>query len=660
MVDLQFLIIQAVDNHERVASALAALAVATTLSTILAVASLLVCISAIRLAMLVQPRLPLAARFRTPAEYRLPLLAATATLVGFTATVLVVTGVLAPIPSPMRRGVYLSFATFALACAWGFASKYIYSVARRTGGLFRLAMPLLLLALSATWWTSGLLMIRFVLAAEVMLVVALAAYYRPAWRVWRIRLGVAVLSIIATVSLPWTFTDDAVELVYLSKSLPSYILRFLPPHNRAPTIRRIRAAIADRVAHPVARYDEAILQLPGMAPEPSTLPNILLITIDALRADRVGERPGVASITPNLDQLARSAWVFRHAYAAAPETIGSMSQLMTGLPWHEIPHLPAPLGAISQIAPGTPTLASKLTAVGYSTVAVLPGEILTIYPSLLLGFERVLTWDHKRARALDTDALFSRTIELQRSSGHQPLFTWMHCLETHGHASADGVDVDGYDRSVHHVDQEIGRLIAAIASGSQWRNTVLIITADHGEGLGEGGVIWHGTARAPILSIPLLVKMPGAAPAEVYTVVGTLDIHATILALAGLPGVTPVGKDLRLIASRPTEGGRTVFHSMAAYTTPLQVYEVGATRYPWQLVYQVRADFRMLRRLDRDPFGTLNVAGRGLPVEGELLEATLSSLLPDSGKTAATVSEPGEASRTHAYPSDGETTQKNR
>ncbi len=626
--DFQFAIAQAIRSAERWPSALAACAVALTLSTFLAVVFSLLGILAMHLVMVAQPGLPLPLRFKTPNEYRLPFLSALTALLGFSASLLFVIRLLAPIPTPMVRLIYLSLATFALACVWLVASFYIYAIVRRTGGLFRLVVAFLLLLLLVTWWVWGLLMIRFVIAAEVMLVVALTAYFRPRWRIWRLRFGVLPLSILAAASLPWSLEDPAFELVYLSRSLPSYVLRFLPAHNRSPAVLQIRSAIADRVAHPVTRSDPTVPQDTQRPSVASTHPNILLITIDTLRADRIGARSGAVSLTPNLDRLAASSLNFRRAYAAAPATVESMSQLMTGVLWHEIPHLPAFLGATAQIAPGTSTLASRLGELGYSTVAVIQQDVLAYYPSLALGFNRVMTRDTKTSQDLDTTTLFDKTVELQNSEGGRPLFVWTHCMEVHGHATRHGVNIVHYDESVRRVDEAIGKFLAAVASGPRWQNTVLILAADHGEGLGEGGVFYHAIARAPVLSIPLIVRIPGTPPRDVYTVVGTHDIHATILAQAGLGRSSRYGKDLLLIADEPEDRNRIVYHSYVVATAPQQVYELGATRYPWQLIYEFRDDFRMLRNIERDPGGSVNLAGRGLAVEGELLQATLNSLSP--------------------------------
>jgi arylsulfatase A-like enzyme len=201
-------------------------------------------------------------------------------------------------------------------------------------------------------------------------------------------------------------------------------------------------------------------------------------------------------------------------------------------------------------------------------------------------------------------------------------------MEVHGHATRHGVNIVHYDESVRRMDEAIGKFLVSIASGPRWENTVVILTADHGEGLGEGGVFYHAIARAPVLSIPLIVRIPGTLPRDVYSAVGTHDIHATILSQAGVKSASRYGKDLLLIANEPVDPNRIVYHSYVVATAPQQVYEVGATRYPWQLIYEFRDDFRMLRNLEQDSGGSINLAGRGLAVEGELLEATLNSLSP--------------------------------
>ncbi len=324
-------------------------------------------------------------------------------------------------------------------------------------------------------------------------------------------------------------------------------------------------------------------------------PNLLLVTVDTLRADHVGAYGAPAGLTPQLDAFAAQSLVFERAFAPASHTLPSVAALLTG-------REPEEVGVLSNrtvLPPGVPTLATLLWSGGHRTAAVVSNVILhrgagldagfDIYDDVLPQRERNRLWPERVARDT-TEAALAR-MDVLRAERDGPFFLWVHYQDPHGpytppteHAEPDaprpsiaapdrapalGITESGVgqipsyqvlDRSrdprlyraayageVRYVDAEIGRLLAGVRERGLWDETAILVTSDHGEGLGEDDYWFaHGEYLSePLVRVPLLLRVPGRAPARSRSVVGLVDAAPTLLGLAGLPPPThAVGRDL--------------------------------------------------------------------------------------------------------------------
>lgn len=263
--------------------------------------------------------------------------------------------------------------------------------------------------------------------------------------------------------------------------------------------------------------------------------DILLITVDALRADHVGAYGYPRPTTPEIDKLAQSGTLFLRAYCPTPHTSYSVASLMTGKNMH--PLLTQGLGADSD------TLAGLTRIYGYRTAAFYPPAVFFIDEDLFASFrDRKLDFEYARIEFADpgerADAVTSYLADQPRE---QRLFLWVHLFEPHepyvahaAHFFGDR-DVDRYDGEVAFADAGIGRIVQAVRARRP--ETVVIVTADHGEEFGDHRGRYHGTTvYEEQVRVPLIVAGAGvSAGRRVQAPVQTIDILPTVLGALDIP-----------------------------------------------------------------------------------------------------------------------------
>ncbi len=284
----------------------------------------------------------------------------------------------------------------------------------------------------------------------------------------------------------------------------------------------------------------------------SPRPNIVLISIDTLRADRLSLYGYERTTSPHIDAWARRhATVFRQAVAQAPWTLPSHASMLTGLDalHHGVNH---PFRAAPE---SLTTLAERLRDEGYFTAAINGGAWLHPHYGLAQGFERYRTWsgEQRGDRELEAHAaLASRWLADLR----KPFFLFLHTFDVHDFNAPHRREKSAsqslgsepsaselYDRAVSHMDDQIDGFLDAVSELRRQGQTLLVLTSDHGEDLGEDGVSGHGSLREQVLRIPLVVESPGGLGAGKFLddQVRSIDLVPTLLDLAGL-GV-PSGLD---------------------------------------------------------------------------------------------------------------------
>jgi choline-sulfatase len=294
-------------------------------------------------------------------------------------------------------------------------------------------------------------------------------------------------------------------------------------------------------------------------------PNVILITLDTTRADRMGFLGSHLGLTPNLDAVAHDSLIFSSAYAHVPLTTPSHATALTGT-YPQFNHL-GDLG--NALAKDTPYLPALLHLRGYATAAFVGSQVLDPDSAAAPGFDRGFdTYDagfHSRAEDEDrysseerrAGTVVDHALLWLRQQQHRPFFLWVHLYDPHDpydppepfkakYASAP------YDGEIAYMDACLGKFFGALKSAGLYNSSVIAIVADHGEAFGEHGEQSHGFfLYDETLHVPLLLKTPGnhRGGAPVSRRVGLVDVAPTLLHVAGfqvppaMQGVSLLGQE---------------------------------------------------------------------------------------------------------------------
>ena len=272
------------------------------------------------------------------------------------------------------------------------------------------------------------------------------------------------------------------------------------------------------------------------APNTPAARNLLLITIDTLRADRVGAYGYRAGRTPGIDALAARGARFDAAFSSAPITLTSHATIMTGRypPGHGARHNGL------RLDPGVPTIADSLRQAGFATAAFVAAFPLDRRFGLNKGFD---TYSDRMPRGAQGRLASERSGKVVVDeavawlNGHRDarFFLWVHLFEPHapyGDPSDRRPVAARYDDEVAEADRQVVRLIEAL--GSESTATMIAVAADHGEAFGEHGEISHSIfVYDTTLRVPLIIAGPGIAPTVVAGTAGLVDLAPTLLSRLG-------------------------------------------------------------------------------------------------------------------------------
>jgi arylsulfatase A-like enzyme/Flp pilus assembly protein TadD len=326
-------------------------------------------------------------------------------------------------------------------------------------------------------------------------------------------------------------------------------------------------------------------------PPPAARPNVVLITIDTLRADRVGR-----GLTPAIDSLAAHGISYREVRATAPLTLPSHVSLMTGSlpPVHGVREN----GVVFDRK--RPTIAGTFRAAGYRTGAFVGAYVLNRRFGLDEGFETYddgVRRDPARSERLEAerpgaevvDAALAWLARQHSTSSLQPFFLWVHLYDPHAPYAPPQVYLakaggHAYDGEVAYADAQVGRILEALETRGQAGSTVIAITGDHGEALGEHGEATHGMlAYDATLRVPLVVGQPGASPGLVEDPLSLASLGPMLLHQAGIgppSSAMPVYAESRY----PRRAG---WHALAALaderwklirSSEVELYEISTDR----------------------------------------------------------------------------------
>jgi arylsulfatase A-like enzyme len=274
--------------------------------------------------------------------------------------------------------------------------------------------------------------------------------------------------------------------------------------------------------------------------------NVLLITIDTVRADRLGCYGYAGAGTPNLDRLAAEGVRFANAYAQVPLTLPSHCSIMTGM--YPVDHFVHNNGAYS-LGPDLPTLAALLKGEGFRTAAFVASFTLDSRFGLARGFDlyddNVQGGEALKSFRSERDAgavLAALAPWLEENSGER-FFGWAHFFDPHlPYAPPPPFDAEygnrKYDGEIAYVDHVLGRLLEQLKDKGLLDRTLIVVAGDHGEALGEKKEIDHGLFLYDgTLKVPLIARCGKALPAGlvVPSRVRLIDIMPTILDILGMP-----------------------------------------------------------------------------------------------------------------------------
>lgn len=307
--------------------------------------------------------------------------------------------------------------------------------------------------------------------------------------------------------------------------------------------------------------------------------NVLLVTIDTLRADRVGAYGSSLGLTPTLDRLAAEGVRFAEAYAHVPLTLPSHATILTGA--YPFANGVRDNGTF-RLDPAKPTLARGLKAAGFRTGAFVGAFVLDARYGLNAGFD---TYDDRMTTTGAALEVVQRRAEEVLAPAAEwilhdprdsrdlrdarvPWFTWVHLYDPHEPYEPPDpyrsrYASDPYAGEIAYVDAALGTFLDRLRGANALTRTLIVVAADHGEALGDHGERTHGLfGYTGTLQVPLIVWTgDGTAPAVVSQTARLVDVAPTILDLLGVD--RPIGSDGRSLRMDLT--GRTQLPDVPSY-----------------------------------------------------------------------------------------------
>jgi arylsulfatase A-like enzyme len=372
-------------------------------------------------------------------------------------------------------------------------------------------------------------------------------------------------------------------------------------------------ATAEPTPADVATADSAPTVV-ASAPTSPKQPDIIIVTLDTVRADHTSAYGYEKKTTPNLDALAARGIVFEHAYAAGSDTQRALTPILSGTTMSATPHTNKEWPRIREEAN---TVAERMKAAGYTTGGVSSFTWVRKDRGFAQGFDVLdqSAWAERHPeREVTGDLAIQAAIRLyqQMSAGSSPLYLWVHLFDAHNkHLKHPGIDfgkgsVATYDGEIAFVDQQLGKLVDAVSKGKRGQRTLWVVHGSHGEAFGEHGQTGHGTQLYDeSIRVPLVIATPsGKAGRHDGNAVSVLDIAPTLLDMAGASSAAVTGVSLRAVLEGETFERAPVF----AYANR----RVAVLDWPLKLhVFQrkERRDRLILFDLSKDPGEEKDISG---------------------------------------------------
>jgi arylsulfatase A-like enzyme/Tfp pilus assembly protein PilF len=307
---------------------------------------------------------------------------------------------------------------------------------------------------------------------------------------------------------------------------------------------------------------QARARLLHLHPAPSTL-NVVIVTLDTTRADRLGCYGATSVETPNLDGLAREGVLFEQATATVPLTFPSHSAIFTGL---VPPHHGVHDNGGFFLDESRTTLAERFRGAGYATGAFIAAWVLDSKWGLAQGFDTYADkFDLSKYKVVSLgtvqkpgDEVMDEALAWMDGVRDRRFLSWIHLYDPHSPYEApepfrSRYKGQPYLAEIAYTDQVVGRLLGWLREKKLLERTIVVVTADHGEALGDHGESTHSYyIYDSTTHVPLIIRTPWRLRGRSHTQVGSVDLMPTILDLAGLPPQAGIdGRSLALALFDP-------------------------------------------------------------------------------------------------------------
>jgi arylsulfatase A-like enzyme len=304
--------------------------------------------------------------------------------------------------------------------------------------------------------------------------------------------------------------------------------------------------------------------------------NVILISLDTLRADRLGSYGNPNALTPSLDRIVAGGTLFEHAYAHFPSTLSSHASLFTG----QYPSQHRVGMNLLELRRELETLAPAFARQGYTTAAFTENAFVSSDFGFNIGFDSYHNGAATKGRPGEAGRTFARGIEWLERRPDAHFFLFLHTYEVHvpyapepealstvmenqaaeysgrfasqcgglvpiAHNSgrivlsaADRLQIERlYDAEVVELDRQVGELFRQLERLVLLESTLVVLFSDHGEAFYEHGLMGHGTSlHEEVMRVPLILHLPGVVPGaqRISPRLGLIDLGPTIAELAGI------------------------------------------------------------------------------------------------------------------------------
>ncbi|MEW5851972.1 MAG: sulfatase-like hydrolase/transferase [Myxococcota bacterium] len=359
---------------------------------------------------------------------------------------------------------------------------------------------------------------------------------------------------------------------------------------------------------------------PGVGP----YRNVLFIIVDTLRQDRLHLFGNSRPTTPFLDELANSSAVFTRAYANGVRSHRSIPSILTGRYPSRL-HMGPSKTELLTLLPQNVSIAERLGPLGYSAASFILEKYFEGQEGLTQGFDffnpRRVDPNYRDWSRPQAEGVVNATINWinEQTQAGKPWIAWPHIYDPHlyWHDTPFGTDeLARFDAAVRYVDSQVARLVQHVKSLPDGNQTIIVFTADHGQGLGTHGEHGHGQNMwEEDVKVPMLIHAPGFPAQRVDTVVENVDLVPTVLNLLGLTkDVDPMldGKTLVpfLVSGDAAAKGDPGVAIVEGMTDPKQPHDRRAVvQGPWKLIVDLDVGTMQLFHLPDDPQERKNVAG---------------------------------------------------